>query len=111
MANKIRNISSRTFEHLTSLQHLDLSDVNLEYIEDDTFGKCRNLKKIFLMDNDIKTINSKIFEKLNNLELIVFSVSTEKHRAIKKHFEHKKSSLLIANTSLKTIKTIDKITV
>lgn len=69
--NGLQSIHSRSFEHLTELQELEVSgNPAMEHLLIGTFANQRNLKKLILNFNKFKTVLPGIFDSLKQLETL-----------------------------------------
>ena len=68
--NNFKKISKETFEGFLHLNHLDLSNNEITYIDSYSFSYLIKLKSLYLRSNKLQTVNNVWFQNLGNLELI-----------------------------------------
>ena len=71
-SNKLTKIESNTFQHLTKLKKLNLSENQIEQIDVDGFKGLDNLEKLNLSDNKLSVVESKSFQHFKNIKNIKF---------------------------------------
>lgn len=74
--SNVTEIEPRSFDNVSTLKSLDLSDTQIELLQTGTVRFCYNLEEIWLPSN-LKRIDSEAVKGPNNLQQIIFPDSCE----------------------------------
>nr|ABB21075.1 variable lymphocyte receptor A [Eptatretus burgeri] len=65
--NKLSNLPSKAFHHLSKLTYLSLSTNQIQSLPNGVFDKLTQLKELYLYKNQLQSLPGGVFDKLTNL--------------------------------------------